>query len=231
MVTTQVSSRAFIIKNVHPNIDDVLALALSNEESFSHTKICEDGIFQKSISVDRENYRGESYQSSELKALLLSTMKIVISHREEILARFRIKKLYFGGPSVFLTRMGDGDFLIRHSDLRKIAGPNFELIVLLYFYAEPKSFSGGELELFWKDGTEVIEPENNMLVIFPASVEHAVKTVLCPTKIYADSRFVVVGRFYAPLTTLQQVSRLIRFFTRIAKNMRKKLERSIVPLM
>jgi hypothetical protein len=220
MVTQKVFNRAIIIENFHPNIADILALALSNEEHFRPVRIESDGIFKKCY-IDTVNYGAVAYSSPNLNKLMLPRMETLFSRKEEISERFKVQKLYFGGPKLFLTRMGNRDSLARHTDLCKISGPNLELIFLLYFHSLPKVFSGGELELFWEDGVEVIEPAHNMLVIFPGYLDHAVRVVHSPSNNYADSRFIVAGRFFAPRTTLQNLARLIRGFRRMvvyAKN-------------
>jgi Rps23 Pro-64 3,4-dihydroxylase Tpa1-like proline 4-hydroxylase len=220
MATQTVFNRAIIIENFHPQIADILALAFSNEKHFRPVRIECDGILKK-YSIDTVNYGAVSYSSSDLNNLVIPMIETLSSRKEEIAERFNIRKLYLRTPKLFLTRMGNGDSLARHTDLCKISGPNFELIFLLYFHLLPKVFSGGELELYWEDGVEVIEPADNMLVIFPGYLEHAVRVVHSPSNDYVDSRFVVAGRFCAPRTTLQNLARLIRGFRRIvmyAKN-------------
>jgi hypothetical protein len=224
MTTQTVFNRAIIIENFHPKIDDILALALSHEEHFRPVRIEIDGIFRKTF-VDTEHYRAVAYSGADLKNLMMPMMTTLISLKEEISKRFKINKLYFRGPTLFMTRMGDGDSLAKHSDLCRISGPNFELIFLLYFHSLPKVFSGGELELFWEDGVEVITPAHNMLVVFPGYLGHAVRVVHSPSNSYKDSRFVVAGRFSAPRTVLQNSARFIRGLRRVIAYAKNTLSR------
>ena len=200
-------NRALLIKDFHPRIDDVLNMATNNPQFFRPLFALEDGIFP---SLDKKRYGADSFSNKALKDLMQPVFDQLVARKTEVAAHFMIKKLYLRSPCVFMTRMGDGDFLARHSDVMKIAGPNYELNFLLYLHAEPKGFSGGELELYWDNSTEVIAPLHNMLVIFPGPLEHAVRVVTCPSNEFSDSRFAVVGRFCAPLTLRQLSSKALR---------------------
>jgi Rps23 Pro-64 3,4-dihydroxylase Tpa1-like proline 4-hydroxylase len=72
---------------------------------------------------------------------------------------------------------------------------------VLYFHAEPKGFSGGQLRLYSfgpipHDGEEArtfldLEPEQNTLIAFPSWAPHAVRPVSCPSGLFGDYRFAV----------------------------------------
>ena len=72
-----------------------------------------------------------------------------------------------------------------------------------YLHAQPRPFTGGELVLFDTitgpagdrrgEGFRSIEPADNTLVAFPSDCWHLVRTVRCPSRAFADSRFTVNG--------------------------------------
>ena len=96
-----------------------------------------------------------------------------------------------------LIAHGDGGFFEPHIDTFTQGGrANSEsdrlLSAVFYFYREPRQFTGGELALYpFADGadTEVIEPLQNRLVIFPSFTPHEVLKIFCPSSEFADSRF------------------------------------------
>jgi hypothetical protein len=74
-------------------------------------------------------------------------------------------------------------------------GSDRMLSAVYYFYAEPKAFTGGALRLYSfgmdaRDGNFTdVQPEQNMLLVFPSSWVHEVLPVSCPSKRFSDSRF------------------------------------------
>ena len=104
---------------------------------------------------------------------------------------------------------GDGAHYRAHSDIpigprRKMRRPEEDRVLsaVLYFYLEPKGFSGGELRLF-RLGSDVgdgnadpdtfveIQPLQNSLVVFHSWVQHEVRPVSCPSRLFRDYRFAV----------------------------------------
>lgn len=74
------------------------------------------------------------------------------------------------------------------------------LSAVLYYYREPKGFSGGELRLFRfniRPHTEGIAPDDyvdlepirNSLLAFPSWATHEVRPIACPSKQFEDYRF------------------------------------------
>jgi hypothetical protein len=216
-----IGNRAMRIENFHPRIDEVLNLAISNPQLFRPAIVEKDGIFPSPV-LDKKQYSADSFCNKALKDLMQPMIDQLMARKTEMTAHFSMKRLYLRSPHIFMTRMGDGDFLSRHSDMMKTAGPNFELTFLIYLHSKPKRFSGGELELYWDNGMEVIAPLHNMLVAFPGALEHAVRVVTCPSNEFRDSRFVVVGRFCAPLTFRQLSSKAIRASLRRLRQLWKR---------
>ncbi len=107
-----------------------------------------------------------------------------------------------------LAAHGDGAFYRPHIDIsigdvrKDREGEDDRLLsAVLYFHAEPKSFSGGELRLFhlgvqpgdeMQEGTFVdLQPRQNSLVVFHSWVTHEVRRVSCPSRKFRDYRFAV----------------------------------------
>jgi SM-20-related protein len=100
-----------------------------------------------------------------------------------------------------LAAHGDGAFYRPHIDLTTAAdgeepGSSSQRVLstVLYFHAEPKGFSGGELRLF-RLGTESsfveIEPLQNSLVAFHSWMRHEVRPVAVSGDKFRDNRFAI----------------------------------------
>ena len=108
-----------------------------------------------------------------------------------------------------IAAYGDGAHYRAHTDLpigprRKRRSPGLDRVLstVLYFHAEPKGFSGGQLRLFRlgveesgeinsRDTYFEIEPLQNSLVVFHPWVRHEVRPVRCPSGLFRDYRFSV----------------------------------------
>ena len=83
--------------------------------------------------------------------------------------------------STLLSYYDHGTYYEPHQDTSVLSA-------LLWFYKEPKKFSGGEFEI---EGTDTIECVNNRMVLIPGTALHEVKTVELEEK-DRDSR---LGRY------------------------------------
>ena len=110
-----------------------------------------------------------------------------------------------------LAAHGDGAHYGAHVDLPigpgrrplgQAEGEDRVLSAVLYFYSEPKAFSGGQLRLYrfgadpaTADGSGAdyvdLDPLQNSLAVFPSWVLHEVRTVSCPSGEFRDYRFAV----------------------------------------
>ncbi|MEM1181876.1 MAG: 2OG-Fe(II) oxygenase, partial [Acidobacteriota bacterium] len=100
-----------------------------------------------------------------------------------------------------LTAANDGQYYRLHDDASDASVAARELTCVYYFHNSPRAFSGGELRLFdaeiSPDGRrpaptfQDLEPAANRLVVFPSDSFHEVRTVHCPSRDFADSRFAV----------------------------------------
>ena len=83
--------------------------------------------------------------------------------------------------STLLSYYDHGTYYEQHQDTSVLSA-------LIWFYKEPKKFSGGEFVI---EGTDVIECKNNRMVLIPGTAVHEVKTVELEEK-DRDSR---LGRY------------------------------------
>lgn len=100
-----------------------------------------------------------------------------------------------------LAAHGDGAFYRPHIDLvigDQADNPTSEservLSAVLYFHAEPKRFSGGELRLYRlgsDSGFVDIEPLQNSLIAFHSWMRHEVRPVVVPSGEFRDYRFAI----------------------------------------
>ena len=113
-----------------------------------------------------------------------------------------------------LAAHGDGAFYRPHTDIsigevRKTRKPENDRVLsaVLYFHADPKGFSGGELRLF-RLGARVdderpddfveLQPLQNSLVVFHSWVPHEVRPVHCLSRLFQNYRFAVNCWFRRP---------------------------------
>lgn len=117
---------------------------------------------------------------------------------DSIIADLRISSFDFGRLELALIAHGDGAFYRRHIDTRTDlidSTTSRELAAVLYFHAEPKKYSGGELRLHSilpaeQGGSHLdITPEQDMLLLFPTWAPHEVRPVSCPSGNFMDQRF------------------------------------------
>ncbi len=131
----------------------------------------------------------------------------------DLMKVFGISKPAVGSLEMQLVAHNHGAHYDRHIDT--MSGANWAkfgvrtLSMVYYFHRRPKAFSGGCLRLHpfgvrdQPDGHVDIEPDHNVLLAFPAWVEHEVLPVGCPSRQFADSRFAVNIWVHAPIPTVE----------------------------
>jgi len=102
-----------------------------------------------------------------------------------------------------ITASTHGDFFRKHMDDSYGVHRRRVLSYVYYFHRPPRRFAGGDLLLYptWnEDGRVVfatkprtITPRQNRIVFFPSCALHEIRTVRCPSREIADSRFTVNG--------------------------------------
>jgi Rps23 Pro-64 3,4-dihydroxylase Tpa1-like proline 4-hydroxylase len=109
----------------------------------------------------------------------------------------RVNALEITGTELELVAHNDGAFYRRHIDTAtgaNAAGESLRFISAVYYvHRQPKAFSGGALRLYGFEGDDYVdvEPEHNLLAVFPSWAPHQVTPISCPSQAFADSRFAV----------------------------------------
>jgi len=121
-----------------------------------------------------------------------------------LIPRLQVAPFTIGHIEVYLLAYQDGHFFRVHTD----SAPNNPALVgrtvsfVYFFHRIPRSYTGGDLLLFDSDVetgemasdrfTRVV-PEDNSIIFFPSNFFHSVVPVRCPSREFADSRFVING--------------------------------------
>lgn len=102
-----------------------------------------------------------------------------------------------------LSTHNDGGYFLIHSDNGSARTASRILTYVYYFYHQPVAFKGGQLRLYdsrVESGRRnlaytfiALEPENNMLLLFPSGVMHEVLPTYCSSGNFADGRFTLNG--------------------------------------
>jgi Rps23 Pro-64 3,4-dihydroxylase Tpa1-like proline 4-hydroxylase len=144
--------------------------------------------------VDTTNRRSKVVYDEQLSGLAPIIRGVLDEHLDEALERLGVAPFEVAGLEIQMTAHGDGEFFRQHTDSGSPATADRALTFVYYFHAEPKQHSGGELVFFGPDGTEqVLEPDNDMLILFDPCTRHEVRPVSCPSGRFADSRFTLNG--------------------------------------
>lgn len=173
----------------------LLSYALQHEADFVPSRVTtnEPGYRQSSV-IDRHE------QVEEFSAVFVNRLTAYLPY---ILRVFNIAPFAIGDIETQLTAHNDGHYFKLHPDNGCEQTGGREITYVYYFYREPKAFSGGDLRLY--DGrmdngsyvpaesSNLIEPRNNRLIVFPSRCQHEVLPIRCATGAFADSRFTVNG--------------------------------------
>jgi SM-20-related protein len=102
-----------------------------------------------------------------------------------------------------LSTHNDGGYFLIHSDNGSPRTASRVLTYVYYFHRQPVAFKGGQLRLYDSRVESsrrnlaytfvALEPENNMLLLFPSGVMHEVLPTYCASGNFADGRFTLNG--------------------------------------
>lgn len=179
--------------------EGLLGFALDNRERFKPSRLFGDVHDPERRISEKISKLGPWREVLERK---------VAEHLLDMFARTGTRPFEVEVVELELVAHNDGAHFTAHTDIpigpgRKPVGGARDskqdrlLSGVYYFHREPKRFSGGALRLhrFGGEGAEGdwvdIEPEQNSFVIFPSWARHEVRTISCPSRDFADSRFAV----------------------------------------
>lgn len=174
-------------------IERLLVFANANQDSFTPSWV---GKIHRRMDPEIRLSR-MTYDLGPLKEELRARFAAI---RAQAIADLRLSPFDLASMEFQLVAHGDGAFYKRHIDTSMDPQQDDTLRMLtgvLYFHALPKSFSGGQLRMHSilrpeQGGSHVdVEPERDMLLLFPSWVPHEVRPVSCPSGAFADSRFAI----------------------------------------
>jgi Rps23 Pro-64 3,4-dihydroxylase Tpa1-like proline 4-hydroxylase len=120
--------------------------------------------------------------------------------------RLYVAPFKVGSIEVQVRAYQDGHFFKVHRDATPNSPYSSRTVnFVYYFHKQPRPYAGGELLLFDSDlegntftmarFTRVV-PEDNSIIFFPPNFYHSVVPIRCPSKEFADSRFVINGHVH-----------------------------------
>jgi SM-20-related protein len=155
-----------------------------------------------STSTSEINYRQSMvlYSFPDFSELILKRIEANIP---DVIARLGIPSFPISYIESQLTAHNDGNYYKIHNDNGSPETILRELTYVYYFYRQPKYFTGGELLIYDSkianslyinsESFQTVEPRNNSIVFFLSRYMHEVLPVICPSKVFADSRFSING--------------------------------------
>ena len=174
-------------------IDQLLAHVEANQSAFAPAGVA-DKVINPEIRVSRllrDFGPLRDRLEARFRAILDSTLT------ELRLSPFELERM-----EMEIAAHCDGAFYQWHIDTRTgVTDKATDRILtgVLYFHAEPKNYSGGELRLHSilppEQGGRFLDiiPERGMLLLFPSWAPHEVRPVACPSGAFMDQRFAING--------------------------------------
>jgi SM-20-related protein len=184
--------RGFLDSVAHASL---LAWALENETKFE-TSLMLRGFEQDKATNDPSVRK--SLRVGEFGPMMALFRQRLLDFLPTLIADLRVTAFKSSKVELELVANNDGAFFKRHIDTfmgEARQASDRVLSAVYYFHAEPKAFSGGALRLYSLDTKEDggnfadVQPEQNMLLVFPSWALHEVLPVNCPSRRFSDSRF------------------------------------------
>lgn len=173
---------------------DLLDFALANRGAFEPAEVVRDGAAR----IDTET-RISSMCSNGLGPHEAAFTQAIHARLNDMVTGLGLAPFDLASTELQLVAHGDNAFYKPHIDtLVGVSADSKNSVRVVscvyYFHQEPKRFTGGEIAIdsFGRDAkTEVIEPTQNRLLVFPSFARHQVRKVICPSGEFADSRFAI----------------------------------------
>jgi hypothetical protein len=165
---------------------DVYEQALALQDTFEPSRT--------SLGVDTTHRLSLVVYDPHLTRWAVVLRKVLYEHLDDALEHLGLAAFPISGMEIQMTAHRDGEFFRQHTDCGSWATIDRALTFVYYFHREPKQHTGGELIFFGRDGAEhVVEPANDMLVLFNPRTPHEVRPVSCPSGRFEDGRFTLNG--------------------------------------
>ncbi len=166
---------------------ELYRFALSKREIFTHSRTSPNRLYpdwRKSTVI----------YDSELADFAARIEHELDRRRPQAVQLLGIPACDVASMELQLTSHSDGEYYHWHTDNGTHETRDRFLTFVYYFHELPKPFSGGELVIYGSQGTSAtIEPRNDTLVLFSASMKHEVRPVVCPSRQFEHGRFTLNG--------------------------------------
>lgn len=172
----------------------ILELAIANQSQFVASTTTGDVANYRESSILYATHFPDYYQFFQDR--ILHTLPTVLSKLNH--PRFSVDQV-----QMQLTAHHDGDYYKIHNDASSAKTKTRAITYVYYFHRYPKTFSGGELQLYdteWRNGSAsagerstIIEPRNNSIVFFNSRCQHQVLPICCSSGQFEDGRFTLNG--------------------------------------
>ncbi|MGE0154407.1 MAG: 2OG-Fe(II) oxygenase [Reyranellaceae bacterium] len=129
-------------------------------------------------------------------------LALVCREAEAAVGRFGLEPFEMASRDIQFTAHNDGDYYKAHRDWAPQTTHHRRLTFVYYLHRQPRGFAGGGLRLFdtpqegegfFDQAYATVLPLDNRLVVFPSYVWHEVEKIVCPGRLYEDSRFTLNG--------------------------------------
>lgn len=190
-----------ILTSYYLQIDNFLSVE-EHQQLLEYVLQKESDFVPTSTSTNDVNYRQSMvlYEFPQFSELILKKIRAIIP---DVISKFALPFFPISQIESQMTSHNHGNYYKIHNDNGSPDTATRELTYVYYFYREPKSFSGGELQIYdskienncyvGAESFKTVEPRNNSIVFFLSRYMHEVLTVNCPSQAFADSRFTING--------------------------------------
>jgi SM-20-related protein len=158
-------------------------------------------------TVGNNEYKPDTRESLDLPGRWEVKQRFHVIVKEiipKVIARLHVDPFEMVNLEVKLRAYLDGHFFRIHMDcpIDSEQSANRKVSYVYFFHKQPRGYKGGDLLLYDTDiennkfttaGFTSVEPQDNSIIIFPSPYYHCVVPVSCPSKEFADSRFVING--------------------------------------
>jgi SM-20-related protein len=180
-------------------LDELTRFTLDHEADFHASEVVSPNLEAGVINYEHRRSR-VLMDVAQHQGLMLRRIKAVLP---QVLEALGMEEFSIAGVECQVTASNQGDFFHFHSDNGSEPVASRHLTFVYFFHCEPRQFEGGELRIhdarleaggYVSEGSyQTIVPQQNQIVFFPCELLHEIRPVICPSGLFADSRFTLNG--------------------------------------
>ncbi|MCP5066780.1 MAG: hypothetical protein GY946_09455 [bacterium] len=157
-------------------LEQLLAIVCRDEAGFA-------------AAPEHPGYRESAALDPAFAERIASRLRLLLPN---VLPAFDLKRS-IAPEQLRLSAQGDCDEVCSGEASAASAGAD-EIVCRYFFHKEPKPLSGGEIRLRKGENVHVVDPRNNVMMIYPSAACVEVLPLHCLTGAFEDSRFAVTAR-------------------------------------